>query len=866
LFNVVLPGGDTLRLTLTYMCGNRWRLRNPHAQALDVTWDVFRTTARGALTLPARIEGTAFSETFFETPVVGTTRVFYSGRLVQTKAHGNRGCAGITLTIPVTQRGLDSAFYASVGFVNEPETPNTWYRGIFFVEFRDHIPVAERQRILDSLGAELIGGVLNAYTVRIRTASDFVSMRDLTLALQSHPTIRWFIPSKRSGAVRDYWLRPRGSAAWRNMALRPSPEARLFGNFESSQAPLAWGCSTGDVSTSIGVFDSGFDGWDKSGDLAPTEIRNSGSPSEFRPRGASVAHVLAATGDNDFGRSGVVWRSALRLRRVDALPEVVPDISSSIIETQHLIELGRKGPIVNVSVGALATELNRLVAKRVLGTAIETLRREGRYPLFVLAAGNDGLDARTAGYTRVAELYPDQVLVIGTSETKAIASDGAVSFKRASSSNRGSLVSLYAPATDILVDSAGEDVILEGGSSFAAPLVSGTAALLVSFDSRLADASEFSTREIRRLLLDGAFRAGPDAESVASLNAYGALRSAANRSGAPLCGNRLWGDGPRVMTNRAAGQEIVLTAPGDVGDIIAHHGGKRLDITYRAFQDFEPYWAQATYRWTPGGWMPGAEGGDAGWGTEVGGTAAGTARSRGAVSHDGTLAYGVSAEPAGSGTEIIVHEWRVDGTGGRVVGRYRLGAAFVSVDSACTVRASGDVCVRFAYGGSSLSFSTTVSPMGDAVFVGVTQRQIQVDVGTGFEPCPAGIGVGRCFAYGLDVLPENSWLLRFSLADSTLATPLSQGVQGAVGQLSVSEDGHEIFVGRGIYAATSQFRWTDQGWDIVTNESINSCRLEWRSTQTGIETFGREVASPVNCTRATEASGFSAVRAISSSR
>lgn len=212
--NLVLPGDDTLRLTLTYMCGNRWQLRNPHEQALDVTWDVFRTTARGALTLPARPEGSAFSETFFETPVAGTTRVFYQGRLVQTKAHGNRACAGVALTVPVTQKVLDAAFYESLGFVSEPGTENTWYRGVFFVEFRDAVDLTTRRRVLDSLRAEVVGGLWNRYTVRIPWANEFDVIRDVALAMQEHPTIKWFTAVKRSGPVRDVSLRPhKGSGA-----------------------------------------------------------------------------------------------------------------------------------------------------------------------------------------------------------------------------------------------------------------------------------------------------------------------------------------------------------------------------------------------------------------------------------------------------------------------------------------------------------------------------------------------------------------------------------------------------------------------------------------------------------------------------
>ena len=74
-------------LKLTYMCGNRFRVRNTGTEWIDVSWDVYNTADRGDLSV-----GPGADE-FFTTEVKGTTRLFYFGALVQTKANGGTVCS-----------------------------------------------------------------------------------------------------------------------------------------------------------------------------------------------------------------------------------------------------------------------------------------------------------------------------------------------------------------------------------------------------------------------------------------------------------------------------------------------------------------------------------------------------------------------------------------------------------------------------------------------------------------------------------------------------------------------------------------------------------------------------------------------------
>lgn len=82
----------TSGMILTYICANRFRVRNPNDAVVTVTWDVFGTSETGTLTMPARPLGSGFGESFFETVATGTVRLFYNGSQIQVKANGGAVC------------------------------------------------------------------------------------------------------------------------------------------------------------------------------------------------------------------------------------------------------------------------------------------------------------------------------------------------------------------------------------------------------------------------------------------------------------------------------------------------------------------------------------------------------------------------------------------------------------------------------------------------------------------------------------------------------------------------------------------------------------------------------------------------------
>jgi hypothetical protein len=86
------PTIELSKLRLTYICGQRFRVRNSNDAVVPVTWDVAGTTETGSLLLPGRPVDANFSETFFVTANVGTVRLFYNGAQADVKANGGFPC------------------------------------------------------------------------------------------------------------------------------------------------------------------------------------------------------------------------------------------------------------------------------------------------------------------------------------------------------------------------------------------------------------------------------------------------------------------------------------------------------------------------------------------------------------------------------------------------------------------------------------------------------------------------------------------------------------------------------------------------------------------------------------------------------
>jgi hypothetical protein len=208
--------------------------------------------------------------------------------------------------------------------------------------------------------------------------------------------------------------------------------------------------------------------------------------------------------------------------------------------------------------------------------ALSRLRRRARYPLVVMAAGNNGIDAARAGAPAMRDTFPDQILVVGGAFDRTT---------RDPQSNTGTLIDLYAPAVGVgsLAPSANSTVdTLASGNSFAAPLVAGAAGLLASFDSRLQPNSSLAAvHALRTRIIDGSKRSPDRIDGKPVLDLYAVLQEAADQSGAPICGNRVWRSGDSLLVRRGGYTEALNTNLGpSTGDLALYHGGRRIDVDY----------------------------------------------------------------------------------------------------------------------------------------------------------------------------------------------------------------------------------------------------------------------------------------------
>ncbi|MDX1419518.1 MAG: S8 family peptidase, partial [Rubricoccaceae bacterium] len=252
----------------------------------------------------------------------------------------------------------------------------------------------------------------------------------------------------------------------------------LADQFESLEARLRYG------------LDPDFDPRGIVGDdYADAEDRFYGNPDVAGPdpsHGTAVAGVIAAVRGNGLGIDGVApGVLVMPIRAVPNGDERDKDVANAI---RYAVDNG--ADVVNMSFGkGLSPE------KPWVDAAVRYA--EARGVLLVHAAGNDGADID------VAPNFPNRLLADGPEaanwiEVGASRWDAALA---ASFSNYGQTrVDVFAPGERITTLAPGDRTTTTDGTSLAAPLVSGVAALLLAYYPDLAPA------DVRTLLLDTATR------------------------------------------------------------------------------------------------------------------------------------------------------------------------------------------------------------------------------------------------------------------------------------------------------------------------------------------------------------------------
>jgi len=208
--------------------------------------------------------------------------------------------------------------------------------------------------------------------------------------------------------------------------------------------------------------------------------------------GTHVAGIIGAVKQGDAGMDGVA--ASVRLMAVRAVPngdERDKDVANAI---RYAVDNGAQ--IINMSFGKGYSP-----DKRAVDEAVKYA--DARGVLLIHAAGNDGKDLA------VEKNFPNAMYLDGGRAANWI-EVGASSWRggdhlAAEFSNYGKAeVDLFAPGVDILSTVPGGGWERNSGTSMAAPVVSGVAALLMSYFPKLTAA------DVKRLLLETA-RRYPDA-------------------------------------------------------------------------------------------------------------------------------------------------------------------------------------------------------------------------------------------------------------------------------------------------------------------------------------------------------------------
>jgi hypothetical protein len=289
---------------------------------------------------------------------------------------------------------------------------------------------------------------------------------------------------------------------------------------EAIRAPSAWDVETGTSAVVVGVIDTYLDG--RHPDLAPNIAYE--DPSRLTTtssHGNHVAGTLCAAGDNGIGVSGVAWRCSLRL--YDMAPVYLATTSGGTRSLYSAVGLAVKmyraveasARVVNISQGLApktGCSINRTpcedpaAVRRVLRDVNPILLRPmlaSPQTLWVFAAGNEGRDASLQSPASLAtdpRVNAIAVAAVGydqghgmyqleswsnynvTTSTVEVAAPGGDSGGHAvlSTNAPGCRYQRTCGAVPACPIGDGRQYLERWGTSQAAPLVAGVAALILS--------------------------------------------------------------------------------------------------------------------------------------------------------------------------------------------------------------------------------------------------------------------------------------------------------------------------------------------------------------------------------------------------
>lgn len=418
--------------------------------------------------------------------------------------------------IPIADSSISEEFIDDIDS-SDVSVKGGYYKNMIILFIDGDVSVFEKYDILKDYGLKLLGWCCwaDAYVAYCpqKTSAEISSLGKKMMDEKSKVLYAGFIPYSESSAdtTPDD---PFNGSNWDE-----SFPSGANGHLEAIQAREAWNYSEYFSKIKVGVVDSGFNTnhEDLQGRIS---FPSRSSKNRNRPdyHGTCVAGIIAAEHNNGIGTAGVADNAELLC--VDWEPDEDQNWNTTLhifFGTCRLIRKGAK--IINLSIGTSAysiesgnEEKEKDAYGKIYSTAVSVLIGRGYNFLIVQSAGNgdnnaNAVDASYNGHFSAIDMENcnsicpgvskqdilDRILIVGAVYYNSIEDI----YKFTSFSNTGKNVNICAPGRSVY----GPDVDDDGyrtmsGTSSAAPIVSGVAALVWSVNPSLKG------NEVKRILVE----------------------------------------------------------------------------------------------------------------------------------------------------------------------------------------------------------------------------------------------------------------------------------------------------------------------------------------------------------------------------